>query len=94
MTYGMFSPRDTHQPGRPASTAFGHVSPEVKYLAVIQYGQQDYRALHSHLGTYLVCVERPGRFDVAAFDVHGELLDIHQYPHPMHRVHRQRSANT
>jgi hypothetical protein len=36
------------------------VSPEVKYLAVIQDGQQDYRPLQSHIGTYLVCLEKPG----------------------------------
>jgi hypothetical protein len=94
MTYGRFSPRGSHQPGRPASTAVGHVSPEVRYLAVIQDGQQDYRALHSHFGTYLVCVEKPGPFDVAAFDSDGKLLDVHQYPHPMHRLHRRRSADT
>jgi len=50
MTYGQFSPRDSHEPGRPASTALGHVSPEVKYLAVIQDGRYDYRPLQSHFG--------------------------------------------
>jgi len=94
MTYGTFSPRDSHEPGRPASTALGHVSPEVKYLAVIQDGEQDYRPLRSHFGTYLVCVEKQGPFDVAAFDGDGRLLQILQHPSPMYLRHRSRSANT
>ena len=94
MTYGQFSPRGSHQPGQPASTAFGHVSPDVKYLAVIQDGQQDYRPLQSHFGTYLVCVEKQGPFDVAAFDSDGKLLNVLPYPHPMYRRHRRHSATT
>ncbi len=43
MTYGQFSSGDSHEPGRPATTAFGHVSPAVTYLAAIQDGQYDYR---------------------------------------------------
>src|SRR5262249_12297957 len=85
ITYGQFSPGNGHEPGRPAGTAFGHVSPEVKYLAVIQDGQEDYRPLRSHFGTYLVCAEKQGPFDVAAFDSDGRLLSVLQYPHPMGR---------
>ncbi len=82
MTYGTFAPRDGHEPGRPASTALGHVSSVVKYLAVIQDGEQDYRPLRSHFGTYLVCVEKQGPFDVAAFDKDGGLLVTLPHPHP------------
>jgi hypothetical protein len=94
MTYGQFSPRDSHEPGQPASTAFGHVSPEVKYLAVIQGGEYDYRPLHSHFGTWIVCVEKPGPFEVAAFDSNGKLLKFLQYPPPGYRPHRRPRAST
>ena len=50
MTYGNVAERDSHQPGQPASTALGHVSHAVRYLAVIQDGRQDYRPLQSHFG--------------------------------------------
>jgi hypothetical protein len=94
MTYGTFAPRDGHEPGRPASTALGHVSQEVKYLAVIQDGRQDYRPLQSHFGTYLVCVEKPGPFDIGAFDRDGKHLETLQHPSPMYRRHRNPSADT
>ena len=89
MTHGSFSPRASHQPGQPASTAFGHVSPEVKYLSVIQDGQQDYRRLQSRFGTYLVCVEEQGPFDMAAFDSDGKLLDIMSYPTPAYQLQQR-----
>jgi hypothetical protein len=57
MTYGKFRGGDSHEPGHPASSALGHVSPAVKYLAVIQDGHQDYRPLQSHFGAWAVCVE-------------------------------------
>jgi hypothetical protein len=49
MTYGDLLQSD-HEPGQPANTALGHVSPAVRYLAVIQDDRQDYRPLHSHFG--------------------------------------------
>lgn len=88
MTYGQFRRGDSHQPGRPASSALGHVSRAVKYLAVIQDGQQDYRPLQSHFGAWAVCVEKPGIFDVAAFDSDGKLLKCLEQPFPLHRLRR------
>jgi hypothetical protein len=46
MTYGEFAESDSHEPGQPASTAVGYISPAVRYLAVIQDGRQDFRRLH------------------------------------------------
>lgn len=88
MTYYWFSPRDSHQPSRPASTALGYISPDVKYLAVIRDGKQDYRPLQSHFGAWTVCVEKPGPFDVAAFDRDGKLLARLEYPPPGYRPGR------
>lgn len=93
MTYGQLRERGGHEPGQPASSALGYVSPEVKYLAVIQDGQQNYRPLQSHFGAWTVCVEEPGAFDVAAFDSAGKLLKCVECPPPFHR-HRRRRANT
>jgi hypothetical protein len=94
MTYGVFREGDSHEPGRPASSALGHVSPDVKYLAVIQDGQQDRRPLQSHFGAWTVCVEKPGTFDVAAFDSDGKLLKCLEHPAPFPRHRRPRLANT
>jgi hypothetical protein len=94
ITYGQFSPRDRHEPGRPASAAIGHVSPEVKYLAVIQDAQQDYRRLQSHFGTYLVCVEHPGPFGVAAFDSTGKLMEVLPYPPLGYQLHQRHRTGT
>ena len=80
MTYGSFEYRDSHEPGRPGTVVLGHVSPDVIYLAVIQDGQQDYRPLQSHFGAWAVCVEKPGAFDVAAFDSDGKLLTYLERP--------------
>ena len=66
--------------GQHASIIEGHVSPDVKYLAVIQDGKQDYRPLRCHFGYYVVCPDKPGPFDVAAFDSHGKLLSFMSYP--------------
>jgi hypothetical protein len=85
ITYCQFSHGDSHEPGQPASTVLGFASPDVKYLAVTQDGQQDYRPLQSHFGAYLVCVEKPGPFDVAAFDSDGQLLETLAYPLPGYR---------
>lgn len=68
MTYGRVGYRDSHEPDRRAASTLGSASSDVKYLAVIQDGQLDYRPLHSHFGAWAVCVEKPGAFDVAAFD--------------------------
>jgi hypothetical protein len=85
MTYGQFSERDSHEPGRPATSTLGHVSSAVKYLAVIQDEQQDHRPLQSHFGAWAVCVEQPGAFVVAAFDNDGKLLTRLEYPPPLRR---------
>jgi hypothetical protein len=58
----------------------------VKYLAVIQNGRLDYRPLRSHFGAWAVCVEKPGIFDVAAFDSNGKLLKCLEHPFPLHRA--------
>jgi hypothetical protein len=76
MTRFRFDTRDIREHGQYASLVQGHVSSEVKYLAVIQDGQQDYRPLRSHFGNYVVCLEKPGPFDVAAFDSNGKLLEF------------------
>ena len=60
----------------------------MKYLAVIQDGQRDYRPLQSHFGAWAVCVEKPGIFDVAAFDGHGKLLKCLEQPFPLDRLRR------
>jgi hypothetical protein len=39
--------------------------------------------------TYLVCVEQPGPFDVAASDNDGKLLKFLQYPPPGYRPRRR-----
>jgi hypothetical protein len=94
MTYGRFGYRDSHEPGRPATSTLGYVSPDVKYLAVIQDGQLDYRPLQSHFGAWAVCVEKPGAFDVAAFDSDGKLLTRLEYPPPSFYRLRRRRTNT
>ena len=94
MTYGRFRVGDSHEPGHPASSAVGHVSPAVKYLAVIQGGHQDYRPLQSHFGAWAVCVEKPGSFDVAAFGSDGKLLQCLEHPSPLHRLRRPPRTNT
>jgi hypothetical protein len=35
-----------------------------------------------------VCVEKPGIFDVAAFDADGKLLKCLEQPFPLHRLRR------
>jgi hypothetical protein len=61
-------------------------------LATYKAGARQH--LQSHFGTYLVCVEKQGPFDVAAFDSDGKLLSVLPYPHPMYRRHRRHSATT
>ena len=56
MTRFSFDMCDTQEPGHSASIVRGHVSSEVKYLAIIQDGQQYYRPLKSHFGEYVVCL--------------------------------------
>ncbi len=90
MTYGHTS-QQAPTLGRPASTAFGYVAPEVRYLAVIQGGRQDRRELQSHFGAWIVCTEWPGTFDVAAFDNQGELLTRLEHPFPRLRARRRDS---
>lgn len=93
MTYGRFRGGDSHEPGHPASSALGHVSPAVKYLATIQDGHLDYRPLQSYFGAWAVCVEKPGTFDVAAFDGDGKLLQCLEHPSPLNRPRRPRRTN-
>ena len=93
MTYGNVREPESRQAGQPGSITFGSASPDVKYLAVIQDGRLDRRPLQSHFGTWIVCLEQPGTFDVAAFDTHGSLLACLEHPFPLTR-HLRRSANS
>jgi hypothetical protein len=92
MTYGAVGENAGHEPGQPASVTLGHVSPAVRYLAVIQDGRQDYRPLQSHFGAWVVCLEQPGIFDVAAFDSDGSLLACLEHPFPFTRHLRRRPS--
>ncbi len=44
--------------------------------------------LRSHFGSYLACAEKPGLFDVAAFDSDGNPLATLAYLPPGHRSRR------
>jgi hypothetical protein len=92
MTYGDAGENAGHEPGRPASFTLGNLSPSVKYLTVIQDGQQDYRPLQSHFGAWVVCTEQLGIFDVAAFDAQGRLLACLEHPFPFTRHLRRRPS--
>ncbi len=74
MVYGGTAEAGRPVPGYPAMVVAGRAAPEVRYLAVIQDGQEDRRPLESHFGAWVVCTERPGPFQIAGFDEHGTLL--------------------
>jgi hypothetical protein len=46
----------------------------VKYLALIQDGHQDRRALDNHFGAWVICADKPGQLAVAALDENGTTL--------------------
>jgi tetratricopeptide (TPR) repeat protein len=53
----------------------GTASPAVKYLALIQDGQEDRRPLDNHFGAWVIHAEHPGReFALAALDENGTTL--------------------
>ena len=64
----------------PAWVASGRASGEVAYIAFVKAGVEDRRRLNSHFGSWVVCTEVPGPFEVVAFDSSGQLLA--RLPHP------------
>jgi hypothetical protein len=70
------------EPGYPAAVAIGRAASTVKQIALIQNGHQDRRPLESHFGAWTVCTDKPGPYDVAAFDEHGAMLATLQHPFP------------
>jgi len=68
--------------GRPlaASGALGDIichgtaSPAVKYLALIQDGQEDRRPLDNHFGAWVIHADQPGQLALAALDENGTTL--------------------
>ena len=70
------------EPGYPAAVVVGRAAPTVKQIALIQDGHQDRHPLESHFGAWAVCTDKPGPYDVAAFDDHGIMLATLQHPFP------------
>ena len=52
----------------------GRASPAVKYIALIQDGQEDVRPLVSHFGFWVVCTDRRAPFQVEGRDADGNVL--------------------
>lgn len=63
----------------------GIASPDVKYLALLQDGQEDRRPLDNHFGAWVIRTTKPGPFTVAAIDNNGTTVDRVQYPPPYAR---------
>lgn len=61
-------------PGSPAAAIVGRVAPAVKQIALVQDGREDRRPLESHLGAWVVCIERASPYEVRALDEHGTML--------------------
>ena len=62
-------------PGGSADTMLdGRASPAVKYIALIQDGQQDVRPLESHFGVWVVCTDQRTPFQVEGRDADGNVL--------------------
>lgn len=60
----------------------GRAAPAVKYIALIQDGQEDLRPLHSHFGAWVVSTERVAPFQVEGRDADGNVLArIDHQPH-------------
>jgi hypothetical protein len=64
----------------PARVATGRASREVAHLAVVQGGVEDRRRLDSHFGSWVVCTQAPGPFEVVAYDSSGQALARLPYP--------------
>jgi hypothetical protein len=64
----------------PAWFATGRASREVARLAVVQGGVEDRRRLDAHFGSWVVCTEAPGPFQVVAYDSSGQTLARLPYP--------------
>jgi TolA-binding protein len=52
----------------------GTAAPAVKYLALIQDGEEDRRGLDNHFGAWVIRAEKPGQLAVAALDENGTTL--------------------
>jgi hypothetical protein len=48
--------------------------PAVKYIALIQDGQEDIRRLESHLGIWVICTDQPAPFRIEGRDGDGNIL--------------------
>jgi len=55
----------------------------VTQIALIQDGHEDRRQLESRFGAWVVCTEKHGPMDVAAFDEHGLMLASLEHPFPL-----------
>jgi tetratricopeptide (TPR) repeat protein len=83
MTYSATSGSGKAAPGRPAFIAVGRAAPQVKYLAVIQHGQEDRRPLDSRFGAWVICTDQPGPLQVRGIDSNGKVLasiDFSRHP--------------
>lgn len=71
--------REPPPPGYPAAIVSGQAAPDVTQIALIQDGREDRHPLESHFGTWVVCTERPGPFQVTALDAAGTTLATLHY---------------
>jgi hypothetical protein len=78
----MWASTEQPEPGYPAAVVVGRVAPAVTQIALVQDGHEDRRSLESHFGAWVVCAEKPGPYDVAAFDDYGVMLATLQRPFP------------
>jgi len=60
--------------GDPAGVVTGRAGPSVKQIALIQHGKEDRRTLQSHFGAWVVCIEHPSPYRIAALDENGIVL--------------------
>jgi hypothetical protein len=60
--------------GRPAAVEVGRVGTAVTRIVLVQDGVEDRRALQSHFGAWVVCVERWSPYQVNALDSDGAVL--------------------
>ena len=65
---------DQPRPGHAAITVTGRVSPAVTAIALVHDGQEDRRALRSHFGAWVVCLEQWSPYQVKALDEAGAVI--------------------
>jgi hypothetical protein len=70
-------------PGHPAAVVVGRAIPAVKHIAIVQDGMEDRRALRSHFGAWVVCVDRWSPYQINGLDSDGGILASVQGPPPL-----------